>query len=153
MLHTEIRGLDGEKKALVYDNYSKLITATDTIRKMRSNMDPLTPSTSTLAPAISHIVETASGLATTLQQRTPTAPSFFNAHVGPTRETLELKKRERALVSWVLESPSRVTSLVSQGKREEAEKEWSDVEKLLDKWKNVAGVDEVRKQGKMALDG
>lgn len=31
----EIRGLDGERKALVYDNYSKLITATDTIRKVR----------------------------------------------------------------------------------------------------------------------
>ncbi|KAI4132581.1 MAG: hypothetical protein LQ341_006257, partial [Variospora aurantia] len=32
-LINETRGLDGEKKALVYDNYSKLITATDTIRK------------------------------------------------------------------------------------------------------------------------
>jgi len=32
----EIRGLDGERKALVYDNYSKLITATDTIRKVRN---------------------------------------------------------------------------------------------------------------------
>lgn len=32
---TEIRGLDGERKALVYDNYSKLIAATDTIRKVR----------------------------------------------------------------------------------------------------------------------
>jgi hypothetical protein len=31
----EIRGLDGERKALVYDNYSKLIAATDTIRKVR----------------------------------------------------------------------------------------------------------------------
>jgi len=31
----EIKGLDGERKALVYDNYSKLITATDTIRKVR----------------------------------------------------------------------------------------------------------------------
>lgn len=30
----EIRGLDGERKALVYDNYSKLIAATDTIRKV-----------------------------------------------------------------------------------------------------------------------
>lgn len=30
----EIRGFDGERKALVYDNYSKLITATDTIRKV-----------------------------------------------------------------------------------------------------------------------
>ena len=32
----EIKGLDGERKALVYDNYSKLIAATDTIRKVRS---------------------------------------------------------------------------------------------------------------------
>lgn len=32
---SEIKGLDGERKALVYDNYSKLISATDTIRKVR----------------------------------------------------------------------------------------------------------------------
>lgn len=31
----EIRALDAEKKALVYDNYSKLITATETIKKVR----------------------------------------------------------------------------------------------------------------------
>lgn len=31
----EIRALDGERKALVYDNYSKLIAATETIRKVR----------------------------------------------------------------------------------------------------------------------
>src|SRR5699024_10219977 len=30
----EIRALDAEKKALVYDNYSKLITATETIKKV-----------------------------------------------------------------------------------------------------------------------
>ena len=34
----EVRALDAEKKALVYDNYSKLITATDTIRKVRSTV-------------------------------------------------------------------------------------------------------------------
>lgn len=34
MLVNEIMALDGERKALVYDNYSKLITATDTIRKV-----------------------------------------------------------------------------------------------------------------------
>jgi len=37
----EIRGLDGERKALVYDNYSKLIAATDTIRKV--NLDAASP--------------------------------------------------------------------------------------------------------------
>lgn len=33
----EVRALDAEKKALVYDNYSKLISATETIRKVRTN--------------------------------------------------------------------------------------------------------------------
>lgn len=33
MVGIEIRGLDGERKSLVYDNYSKLIVATDTIAK------------------------------------------------------------------------------------------------------------------------
>ena len=30
----DIRSLDGERKALVYDNYSKLIVATETIKKV-----------------------------------------------------------------------------------------------------------------------
>ena len=33
---SETRALDAEKKALVYDNYSKLISATETIRKVRA---------------------------------------------------------------------------------------------------------------------
>ena len=32
----EIRALDASRKALVYDNYSKLIRATDTIRSVRT---------------------------------------------------------------------------------------------------------------------
>ncbi len=34
MWDIEIRSLDGERKALVYDNYSKLIAATDTIKRV-----------------------------------------------------------------------------------------------------------------------
>ena len=40
-LINEIRSLDGERKALVYDNYSKLISATDTIKKVRTFPSPL----------------------------------------------------------------------------------------------------------------
>jgi Vps51/Vps67 len=34
MLIVDIRNLDGERKSLVYDNYNKLIAATETIRKV-----------------------------------------------------------------------------------------------------------------------
>ena len=36
---TEIRSLDSDMQMLVYENYNKFISATDTIRSMKSNVD------------------------------------------------------------------------------------------------------------------
>jgi hypothetical protein len=132
----EVRGLDGERKALVYDNYSKLIDAMDTIRRMRSSMDPLSPSTSTLAPAISHIAETAVGLADELKVKDASEKNGDGAD----------KVRKAAIVRWALDAPRRLTALVGQGRPGEAEEERQKVEKLLDGWTGVTGVDELRKQ-------
>ncbi|KAL8949867.1 MAG: hypothetical protein Q9222_004060 [Ikaeria aurantiellina] len=132
----EIRALDGEKKALVYDNYSKLIGATDTIRKMRSNMDPLTPTTSTLAPAISHIAETAASLAKTV-------PNNVNSEED---EAKVKKRRQRETVRWVLAAPDRLRRLVAEGKKEEAVADWEEVRRLLEKWEGVQGAEEVKGQ-------
>ncbi|KAL8711083.1 MAG: hypothetical protein Q9220_004464 [cf. Caloplaca sp. 1 TL-2023] len=135
----EIRALDGEKKALVYDNYSKLIGATDTIRKMRSNMDPLTPSTSTLAPAISHIAETAASLAKTV-------PNSNITEAIADDEARVKKQRQKETVRWVLAAPDRLKKLVAEGRREEAIADWAEVQRLLEKWKGVQGTEEVRDQ-------
>lgn len=61
-LLNEIRELDGERKALVYDNYSKLIAATDTIKGMRKNMAPLGASTGDLKGMVEKIAGTAGEL-------------------------------------------------------------------------------------------
>jgi len=37
LMGIDIRNLDGERKSLVYDNYNKLIAATETIRKVPFN--------------------------------------------------------------------------------------------------------------------
>ncbi|KAK3347937.1 Vps51/Vps67-domain-containing protein [Neurospora tetraspora] len=74
---SEIRALDAEKKALVYDNYSKLISATETIRKMRTSMfdsnsstaDKLDPMASTLDAVLGKVYELASGIRGELRQR------------------------------------------------------------------------------------
>ncbi|KAH0543324.1 hypothetical protein FGG08_002387 [Glutinoglossum americanum] len=179
-LVNEIRGLDGERKALVYDNYSKLIAATDTIRKvspspppqspqttptntlprqMRTNMDPLTPTTSTLPPALSHIAETASTLATTLQERTPPSPfsprhPTINPILHPATTTVsnDGKRREEVrTVKWVLDAPRRVRVLVGEGRREEAEREWGAVRVVLEGWEGVRGVEGLRREGEEAL--
>ncbi|KAL8651181.1 MAG: hypothetical protein Q9210_003397, partial [Variospora velana] len=142
-LINEIRGLDGEKKALVYDNYSKLITATDTIRKMRTNMDPLIPTTSTLAPAISHIAETAASLAESLQERSSQGEG---TEVEREDEVKLKKQRQRDTVRWVLAAPPRLRALVEGGRRSEAVEDWQEVRRLLEKWRGVDGAEEVREQ-------
>ena len=135
-LVSEIRSLDGEKKALVYDNYSKLIAATDTIKNMRERMDPLTPTTSTLTPAIGHIAETAAGLSRELSK----------AHGEPASDGKAQKKQrdQKATVRWVLHAPARLERLMEHGQNEEVDKQWSQISALLSKWEGVKGVSEVR---------
>ncbi|OJD35917.1 vacuolar protein sorting-associated protein 51 [Diplodia corticola] len=144
----QIKGLDGERKALVYDNYSKLIAATDTIRKMRTNMDPLTPATSTLSPAISHIAETATALSASIAQHAlPKSRSSSPASVvdgGGKKKKVDEKEKQRQTVRWVLDAPRRLRVKVDAGEVEEAAKEWEEIRGLLEKWNGVQGVDEVK---------
>ncbi|TKA69546.1 hypothetical protein B0A55_06557 [Friedmanniomyces simplex] len=136
-LVSEIRGLDGEKKALVYDNYSKLIAATDTIRSMREKMDPVTE-TSTLMGDIGRIAETASRLSGEMGKQ----------HDGETGgaggERVREKMAQQETVRWVLAAPKRLRELVVEGRTEEAEAQWDEVSHLLSKWEGTNGVEQVR---------
>ncbi|MCJ1382196.1 hypothetical protein MMC17_005308 [Xylographa soralifera] len=152
-LVNEIKGLDGERKALVYDNYSKLIAATETIRKMRVNMDPLTPTTSTLSPAIAHIADTAASLASALQERVKVPRIVENGAVAGDEERAEEKRRQRQTVRWVLDAPRRLRGCVGRGQLAAAESDWREVEALLDKWKGVGGAEEVRRECEKVLEG
>ncbi|KAI4737968.1 hypothetical protein E4T50_11550 [Aureobasidium sp. EXF-12298] len=120
-------GLEGDKKALVYDNYTTLLSATSTISRMRENVDPMAPVTTTLEPAVKHIADVAVGIA-------------GSRGVGRERE------RQKETVRWVLGAPERLKGLKEQGKEEEMGKEWDEVRGLLEKWEGVKGVDEVRRK-------
>ncbi|KAK6497714.1 hypothetical protein TWF481_012117 [Arthrobotrys musiformis] len=127
----DIRGFDGERKSLVYDNYNKLIAATDTIRSMRSNMEPLSPATTTLLPAISHIASVSSSLVENVHAHDPsTTPEAMRKE--------RLRKKQEA-VRYIMETPERMEKLVKAGKREEAVKEWEVVKGYVGRWKGVEG--------------
>ncbi|KAF7198081.1 Vacuolar protein sorting-associated protein 51-like [Pseudocercospora fuligena] len=143
-LVSDIRNLDGEKKALVYDNYSKLIAATDTIRHMREKMDPMTPTTHTLGPAIGHIADTAKGLTEELGR----------AHGGEAAalKTKEAQRRkQQETVRWLLNAPERLERMVQSGDEEAAKKEWQKVKPVLDKLGEAKGVSTVREKCLQAL--
>ena len=138
-LINDIRGLDGERKALVYDNYSKLIAATDTIRRMRASMEPLTPTTSTLEPAVSHIEGVSRGLVEGMRAASP----------RPSAARGKLKGVET--VKWALAAPERIRGLMEEGRKDEAEKVLVRLRELCDKWEGAAGVDALRKKGEGAF--
>ncbi|KAK0384380.1 hypothetical protein NLU13_8467 [Sarocladium strictum] len=135
----EVRALDAEKKALVYDNYSKLITATETISKMRANMDPLNPMASTLDPAIAHIYSQASSIRDNLRQSVP-AP---DSKEGQRRAAELRRRRTKELATEVLGMPEKMRALVKEGKVEEARKQWEMPRRLLERWRErgVGGED------------
>jgi hypothetical protein len=147
---TEIRNLDSDRKSLVYDNYSKLLSATSTIRRMRGNMDPLTPATHTLGPAISHIADTATSLSSSMQgvQAKPEGLGI-SVRVEQDRDDKEAetdRQRQKDTVRWVLDTPRRLREFIDQEQDEEAEQEWEYVSKILAQWKNVAGVAELQEE-------
>lgn len=123
-------GLEGDKKALVYDNYTTLLSATKTISKMRENVDPMAPVTTTLEPAVGHIVDVAVGI----------SESRKGGGKGGRKEG------DRDVVRWVLGAPERLRGLKEEGKSAEMEKQWEEVRTLLEKWEGVKGVEEVRRK-------
>ena len=140
-LINEIKGLDGERKALVYDNYSKLITATDTIRRMRKDMGATEMAgQGMLGPAVGHIAETVRGL----RERGSRGGGGGDG---------DRRRRERETVGWVLDSGRRLGELVEEGRREEAEEEWGVVRGLLERWEGVGGVEEVRGECERVMGG
>ncbi|KAF3763768.1 hypothetical protein M406DRAFT_293428 [Cryphonectria parasitica EP155] len=146
----EIRALGAEKKALVYDNYSKLITATETIRKMRANMDPLNPMASTLDPAIAQIYSQASSIRESLRKSASKPEDSTKAYEDRAKKT-----RTKELVSEVLEAPERIRALAQAGKTEEAEEAWRLPRQLLLRWKERglggADIDVCLAEGEAAL--
>ena len=141
----------------MYDNYSKLISATETIRRMRSNMDPLNPMTATLSPAILEIYERADKLKSELRASMTPMQRAEAEMSEEERAKREKRERQREVVRFVLGMPERLRVLVKEGKEEEASREWERPLALLTAWKDrgVGGtdVDDCIEDGEAALRG
>ena len=128
---SEIRNLDGERKALVYDNYSKLIRAVETIGEMRRSMEEGTAGD---VKEVEGRVEGIVGVVETLGSRR-------DADVRRKGRKEENDKRE--VVRWIVEAPQRWREIIGDGREAEAMEEWSVVKDIVGKWDGVRGVDEV----------
>lgn len=150
---TDIRALDAEKKALVYDNYSKLIAATETIKRMRENMGPLNPMASTLDPAIARIYEMAEKVRGEMRGQVGKDDIVDEGE----REKERRREKAREVVLRALGTPEKIRELLKEGKENEARTTWEPTLRMLERWKErgVGGPDVVDciEDGEAALRG
>lgn len=156
----EIRGLDAEKKALVYDNYSKLIKATETIGRMRENMGKGNSGAmaGTLDPAIADIYRRAAAIKSDLRSSLSLEHQQEAELSEEERTKLGKRRKAQEQVRTVLEAPERLRNMVvKEGRIEEARREWATMRKVLETWKEQGkGGDDVERaigEGDAALRG
>ena len=160
-LISEIRNLDGERKALVYDNYSKLIKATRTIGGMRMNMDGGASGLRDKRGSergrglsddgmrdLGERVDGVRRLAEDLGRGRVEGEGLSGAEE---RKKANEDRDKRQLVRWVLDGPRRLRNMVESGYVQEAQGQWQVIHGLLERWEGVKGVEETRKACEEAL--
>jgi len=173
VLVSEIRTLDGERKALVYDNYSKLIKAVSTIAEMQKGMHKRggggaeygqnQPRFGAAAAAslgrnaapgpglegVERLGEKLDGLVSVVKELAPPPPAKTGREANdgtrnpPRRSNRELAS-QKEMVKWALEAPSRLQDLVARQENDEARREHDAVLEVLAQWKGVRGAEELR---------
>jgi hypothetical protein len=152
-LVSEVRNLDGERKALVYDNYSKLIKAVGTIAEMQKGMHKKDQQyqlrlvlgrqqEKTIAglDGVEKVGERFDSLLKIVKELQPQHRQQSDVQANKAR----ILKRQKVTVRWALDAPSRLQELLDKQEREEAKRQYGSVVEVLDQWKGLAGVDDLR---------
>nr|KAF6326017.1 VPS51 subunit of GARP complex [Myotis myotis] len=99
----QIRALDSDMQTLVYENYNKFISATDTIRKMKNDFRKMEDEMDRLATNMAVITDFSARISATLQDRHERITKLAGVHAL-------LRK-----LQFLFELPSRLTKCVEMG--------------------------------------
>ncbi|UZJ51577.1 hypothetical protein CBS101457_000897 [Exobasidium rhododendri] len=132
-LLTEIRELDGERQSLVYNHHHELVSATETIGKMKEKADALTPSLTSLRSSLRDISQS-------LQEiQEPVKATRLGPSLEASTDTTEIEK----IVSLAVELPGRLKdTIILEGEVKGLEKArglWGSMEAVLATW-DEAGI-------------
>ncbi|CZS98408.1 uncharacterized protein RAG0_07174 [Rhynchosporium agropyri] len=167
----DVRALDAERKALVYDNYSKLIVATEMIGRMREGVGNGKGSVSGSGSGSGRNVgggavggkkneDKVEGVEQLVERVRKGVEALRRDGEGSEARKAEMERAERRrktrlVVERVSSAPEKVRRLVKDGKKDEASALWEHEKRLLERWRErgVGGPDvgEVIEDGERAL--
>ncbi|RUS21905.1 hypothetical protein BC937DRAFT_91072 [Endogone sp. FLAS-F59071] len=139
-LVTEIRQLDGDMKTLVYENYSKFISATDTIRKMKSNVQNMESEMDRLTNNMSKITEQC---------------ATVNTALGPRREKIQQLNGVHNLLKklqFIFELPNRLNQCLANESYAQAVQYYSRTTHLLAHYRHLSVFDGIEGECKEIME-
>ncbi|KAJ2861385.1 hypothetical protein GGI22_002464, partial [Coemansia erecta] len=135
-LVSEIRQIDGDMKTMVYENYSKFISATETIGRMKEDADFMDAEMEKLARRISTISNRADSLNSKFVAR--------NADIHRLSSEHQLLQR----LQFLFDLPDQLSSHIGKGQFVEAARLWSRTQPLLNHYRQLGVFTGVEKDGK-----
>ena len=129
----QIQGLDSDMQTLVYENYNKFISATETIRKMRVDFRSMESEMEQLASSMSTITTFSSEISDKLRGGRQEVARLSGAHAT-------LQK-----LQFVLELPEKLEESVEEGRHGQAVQDWLQAERALKHYRDMpsfAGIQE-----------
>eukprot|EP00698_Gefionella_okellyi_P016247 TRINITY_DN4647_c0_g1_i1.p1 TRINITY_DN4647_c0_g1~~TRINITY_DN4647_c0_g1_i1.p1 ORF type:complete len:777 (-),score=163.18 TRINITY_DN4647_c0_g1_i1:1697-4027(-) len=127
-MSTEIKSLDSEMQMLVYENYNKFISATDTIRKMKGNVQSMEQQMTTLSSSMDKITETNDAI---------------NSNLSDRRGKLEKLSRIRRLLKklqFLFDLPGKLQICLTAKEYEEAVKYYLQAKEVLVKHTHISSL-------------
>ncbi len=115
----EIRTLDSDMQMLVYENYSKFISATETIKRMKSNMDSMENDMELLKSKMKSITITSSSLDETLYDKRSKLSKLIRLN------------RLLDKLQFLSELPEKLASLIDQEQYKQAVKLYNKTINIL----------------------
>ncbi|KAJ2743176.1 hypothetical protein GGI20_003940 [Coemansia sp. BCRC 34301] len=132
----QVRQIDGDMKTMVYENYSKFISATETIGKMKADADFMDAEMERLSRRVNDI-----------SARTDSV----NAHFAQRRTAIaRLSDEHRTLkrLQFLFDLPDELNRYISKGQFVEAARVWARTLPLLEHYRQLGVFATVEKDGK-----
>ncbi|CAG2186821.1 ANG2 [Mytilus edulis] len=123
---TQIRALDSDMQTLVYENYNKFISATDTIRKMKNDFKKMEDEMDHLASNMATITEFSGTISNTLQDRRQHITKLSGVHAL-------LKK-----LQFLFELPARLNKCIEMKAYSAAVRYYTKAKRILHQYQHMA---------------
>ncbi|CAM9876920.1 unnamed protein product [Chrysoparadoxa australica] len=137
----EVRKLDSDMQMLVYENYNKFISATDTIRKMQRNMESMEAEMDGLQCSMGQISDSSNAINKSFQKKRGRVDKLVRA------------KRQLERLEFLLELPQYLQHKLEEGDLGEAIKYWRQTDGMLQQQTHIESLRNIHRESADIMEG